>query len=334
MFRNVAFVGALLWLLHRLWQVYQKPVRELVDVLGLDIPPVPDVSLAGISADSVLLYWKPPENPHVSLKHIIQVNGINVGEFSRWDASIQVTGLKPGHYYNIRAIAINTANFSTPGPLIRLRTSLPPVRSVDNASTLDDAQTNSGTSAAGGTEAAGLRAAVSHTESTTLIPSHAMAREHSGSQSHHHNKRVISGRRSSPATNGVEHVAWQSGGVGGADEQDESEETIKQLTEKLDSLRHEYEDTEKQIDEEDEEFETSRTAMVKERDGLKQGGTGQAQQKYSEQEGSKGEGLASETCRETENERRHDKMGRGNYGDAQRHPGNGGREDRCYRREG
>lgn len=46
-------------------------------MLGLDIPPVPDVSLAGISADSVLLYWKPPENHHVSLKHIIQVNGIN-----------------------------------------------------------------------------------------------------------------------------------------------------------------------------------------------------------------------------------------------------------------
>lgn len=71
-------------LLHRLWQVYQKPVRELVDVLGLDIPPVPDVSLAGISADSVLLYWKPPENHHVALKHIIQVNGINGRHSDTW----------------------------------------------------------------------------------------------------------------------------------------------------------------------------------------------------------------------------------------------------------
>lgn len=59
-------------------------MRELVDVLGLDIPPVPDVSLAGISADSVLLYWKPPENPHVSLKHIIQVNGINGRHLNTW----------------------------------------------------------------------------------------------------------------------------------------------------------------------------------------------------------------------------------------------------------
>lgn len=199
--------------------------------------------------------------------------GTLVGEFSRWDASIQVTGLKPGHYYNIRAIAINAANFSTPGPLIRLRTSLPPAQSVNSASTLDDVQTSGGTSAAAGTEPAGLRAAVSHTESTTPMSSHAMTREHSGSQSHHHNKRMVSGRRSSPATNGVEHVAEQSGGVGGVggDEQDESEETIKQLTEKLDSLRHEYEDTEKQIDDEEDEFETSRTTMIKERDSLKHG---------------------------------------------------------------
>lgn len=103
------------------------------------------------------------------------------------------------------------------------------------------------------------------------MPSHAMAREHSGSQSHHHNKRLMSERRSLPATNNVKYVAEQSSGVGGADEQDESEETIKQLTERLDSLRHDYEDTEKQVDEEEEEFEISRNAMIKERDGLKQG---------------------------------------------------------------
>ncbi len=49
---------------------------ELVDLLGLDIPPVPEVSLAGITAESVLLYWKSPENYSMSLKHAIQVNGI------------------------------------------------------------------------------------------------------------------------------------------------------------------------------------------------------------------------------------------------------------------
>ena len=63
-------------ILYRIWQIYQKPVDELVDLLGLDIPPIPEVSLAGITAESVLLYWKPPGNQSASLKHAIQVNGI------------------------------------------------------------------------------------------------------------------------------------------------------------------------------------------------------------------------------------------------------------------
>jgi hypothetical protein len=61
---------------YRIWQIYQKPMEELVDLLGLDIPPVPQVSLAGITAESILLYWKPTEVQSVTLKYIIQVNGI------------------------------------------------------------------------------------------------------------------------------------------------------------------------------------------------------------------------------------------------------------------
>lgn len=49
---------------------------ELVNLLGLDIPPVPEVSLAGITTEGVLLYWKPPESQHASLTHGIHVNGI------------------------------------------------------------------------------------------------------------------------------------------------------------------------------------------------------------------------------------------------------------------
>ena len=60
----------------RIWQVYQKPVDELVELLGLDIPPVPEASLAGVFEESVLLYFKPSENQPPSLKHFIQVNGI------------------------------------------------------------------------------------------------------------------------------------------------------------------------------------------------------------------------------------------------------------------
>lgn len=90
----------------------------------------------------MLLYWKPPENYHSPLKHFVQVNGINgkrtqyqfeapmmvsnvnvtVGEFNRSDASIQVTGLKPGNYYEICAIARNAAGFSSYGLAIPIRT--------------------------------------------------------------------------------------------------------------------------------------------------------------------------------------------------------------------
>jgi hypothetical protein len=61
---------------YRIWQIYQKPVEELVDLLGIEIPPVPQVSLAGITAESILLYWKPTDFQSVSLRYVIQVNGI------------------------------------------------------------------------------------------------------------------------------------------------------------------------------------------------------------------------------------------------------------------
>lgn len=77
--QDVTFFCSLGWILYRIWQIYQKPVDELVDLLGLDIPSVPDVSLASITSESVLLYWKPADNQSTSLKNVIQVNGIKGG---------------------------------------------------------------------------------------------------------------------------------------------------------------------------------------------------------------------------------------------------------------
>lgn len=97
--QDAAFVGSLAWqvisllartlrytqawliadsirILYRIWQIYKKPVDELVNLLGLDIPPAPEVSLAGITSDSVVLYWKPPDLQSTSLTHSIHVNGI------------------------------------------------------------------------------------------------------------------------------------------------------------------------------------------------------------------------------------------------------------------
>lgn len=74
--QEATFFASIGWILYRIWQIWQKPVDELVDLLGLDIPSVPDVSLAGITSDSVLLYWKPADSQSSSLKNTIQVNGI------------------------------------------------------------------------------------------------------------------------------------------------------------------------------------------------------------------------------------------------------------------
>lgn len=73
----------MLRLFYRVWQIYQKPVDELIDLLGLDIPPVPHVSLAGITSESILLYWKPTEAQSASLKYVIQVNGIKGWTFPK-----------------------------------------------------------------------------------------------------------------------------------------------------------------------------------------------------------------------------------------------------------
>ncbi|MCJ1476372.1 hypothetical protein MMC13_005038 [Lambiella insularis] len=119
---NLALIWAITWLTYRAYKVYQRPVTELVEILGIDIPPTPELALSTIGSDSVLLYWKPPENYHSPLKHFVQVNGINVGEFNRSDASIQVTGLKAGNYYEICAIARNAAGFSSYGSPIPIQT--------------------------------------------------------------------------------------------------------------------------------------------------------------------------------------------------------------------
>lgn len=67
-------------LVRRAWQTLWKPVPELINILGVDVPDPPDVSLAEIRADAATVNWtRPPPNRSVQ-KFLIQVNGV-VGEF-------------------------------------------------------------------------------------------------------------------------------------------------------------------------------------------------------------------------------------------------------------
>lgn len=111
-----------LWLVHRTFQTLLKPVSELVNILGVDIPDPPDVCLAGIRSDAATLSWsRPPSNRPVQ-KYTIQVNGVNVGDSPGNEIAITVTGLRPNHYYNVRVVAVAPNNFQSSSPPLRLQT--------------------------------------------------------------------------------------------------------------------------------------------------------------------------------------------------------------------
>ena len=70
-------------LLYRAWQVCQTPNEVLVEKLGLDIPPPPEVTLEEITAREVRIAWKLPDFHNSIHKHIIQVNGSKGSLFLR-----------------------------------------------------------------------------------------------------------------------------------------------------------------------------------------------------------------------------------------------------------
>ena len=157
-----------------------------------------------------------------------------------------MTGLRPGCYYTIRAIATNSAGFSSLSPLIRLRTI--PLSGHDQGKLLS--------TAAG--------------RDTDEFPTHQSSREHSGSGNGNLSRRNISGRRisstmgSSEYTNGHAQYSANSSEEGGA------EETLPQLTRRLDHLRRQHDEIEMQIAEEEEESDRTKADLVKEREELKQ----------------------------------------------------------------
>lgn len=60
----------------RAYQVLAKPVDELVNLLGLEVPVAPIVSLAGIKADGCILHWKAPDPRGSVTGYKVQLNGI------------------------------------------------------------------------------------------------------------------------------------------------------------------------------------------------------------------------------------------------------------------
>ncbi len=191
-----------------------------------------------------------------------------VGESPRSVTTVTVNGLRPSHLYNIRVVATNASNFQAQGSLIRLRTA--PDRDetdLPGSHSGGHGGSNSGNAGAAATSIS----AGAHIEPASLaITTPAMARELSSG--HSQIKKLGNVRRNSPVSTGPDQVGSITNRSATADDlgdQQDSEQTIRQLTETLEALRHENEEVERQIAEEDAEYEASRTALMKERDHLK-----------------------------------------------------------------
>ena len=152
-----------------------------------------------------------------------------MGEFNRSDASVQVTGLKPGTYYGIRAIATNAANLSSQSRLIQVQTI--PLTGHEGSR-------------------------------------HLSSLEQSGTQNYC--KRNGPARRHSSTTNPAETANAQIQAHGTSGEEQGPEETMAQLTKKLDSLRRQQEEVDRHIAEDTAENERIKNTLIKERDELRQ----------------------------------------------------------------
>jgi hypothetical protein len=63
-------------LLRRASQTLWKPVPELINILGVDVPDAPDVVLSGIGLDKATVSWARPHPSKPVHKFLIQVNGV------------------------------------------------------------------------------------------------------------------------------------------------------------------------------------------------------------------------------------------------------------------
>ena len=238
----------------RAYQVLSQPVEKLVQVLGLEVPVAPLVSLAGIKADGVLLHWKSPERVSV-LKYVIRINGIDIGDVAPQESSATIENLQPDHHYTIRVVTFNSSNFQAPSVPIRLRTlpadsdqyysSAPP--STHGAASHDESN-----------PPPIIRPNKSLAEVATPFVAPVMTREHSNSTSRAR-RPDVGGRRNSPASQTADD----------AREATDSSDSIRALTEKLDALRRELDDMERQIQDEDQDFVTQRVVLIDKRDEKK-----------------------------------------------------------------
>jgi hypothetical protein len=189
-----------------------------------------------------------------------------VGESSRQETAITVTGLKPGHFYNVRVIAVGNNNFQAGSRVIRLRTygrdGRPELSNGRIPTNLSTEELQNGTTVDSSDESAGVRSHRAGIEAATA-PEGTQAIIREQGTSHLGSRRNTGGRRHSPST-ASEHP------MPNPTAKTEADESMQQLTERFEAIRAETEEVVAQVSKDAEEFKQQMVELIKERDEKKQ----------------------------------------------------------------
>jgi hypothetical protein len=178
------------------------------------------------------------------------------------ETAITVTGLRPGHFYNVRVIAIGSNNFQAQSEVLRLRTYgrdgrpiLGSGRVPSNISVDDQKNDNEDDLASGPSAGVGIEAVL------FVEGSQAMVREPSASYTSQ--RRNTGGRKHSPSV-----AAADQSPVPNTDSK-RPEESMHELTEKFEAIRRDTDEVTTQMTKDKEEFEAQIQDLTKERDEKK-----------------------------------------------------------------
>ncbi|KAK0806193.1 hypothetical protein LTR75_007032 [Friedmanniomyces endolithicus] len=264
-FRPAAIALAAFWLVYRAYHVLHIPLDDLASLLGFDIPLTPTIDLASVKADGCIVHWSLPEKlrqkQKSKLKWEIHLNGVVVESVAIQESAVTITGLQPSSFYVVRVALVNEQEFGSRSEPIRFRTRtavsgdcfvVPP----------DGHETDHDGSAETLPRVRVYRGLRDITPAS--IEATPMGREHSNPGLGP--KRSITGRRPSPAALGLDGRTDMPAEDG---EPPEGLETIQQLTERLDVLRYETDDTERQARDEEEEESRMKEELAEERDALR-----------------------------------------------------------------
>jgi hypothetical protein len=157
----------------------------------------------------------------------------------------------------VRIVTLNSSNFQAPSVPIRLRTL--PANSDQYYNPNAPKELQAPNNDENYTPTPIIRPNKSLADVATPFVAPAMTREHSNSISR---RRPDTGRRNSPASQTLEQAR-------SALESTDSNDSLRQLTEKLNNLRQDMDDMERQIQDEDQDFVTQKAILIDKRDEKK-----------------------------------------------------------------